>query len=1002
MISNTLKTDKIDAGVESISGCLMQGWACYAHQKSTHLKVQLWIDGEMLKTKVANQRLILSQHPSARYQSNGFAIYLPRKFRDGQKHAFQLMDESGRELLYSGSFGFINGIGELYFDINRFSQEKMASPQFTPLKKYNLISKETKKISLFTIASKNYLPYVRMLFSSVAKIHPDYKLHLLLVDKNDEYIELNKEPYNIIEVQNIGIDFMLDMSLRYDIMEFNTAVKPFMFKWLFENTDTDAIIYLDPDIYVYSKMSRLEEILNSDTSIVLTPHITEPLEDGKIPDDYNMLQAGVFNLGFIAARRCDEAIAYFNWWGRRLQTQAIANFSLNLFTDQRWCDLAPCFLNNLKILKDAAYNVAYWNLPQRPLSGTAENGWFINDAKLVFFHFSGVNPLNPKSVSKHQNRLDWSEIAEYTQLFSNYLDGLLNCGWKTTRYWPYAYNAVSTAFTLHPLIRALYRESHATPAEIAGLDLEKYLSDICNSRANISKVPAGRWISRLAWLVYTQRADLQKAFDVSSLSGHASYISWFVNTAKSEYGFPASVSTFSHRNSVVSVDNTASLPQLLPGKKITTLLHILWNSRRDLQAAFDLSTFSGQLSFLKWCFSSCEREYNISKSYLERTVNHEVAYEAGSGVIEGNEGANLIGYAHAELGMGEHVRMSAEALLTTDVSFGVYNFDVGVASRKEAKLANCSISDKNDRRANIFHINADQMFNAYTQLGREFFSNRYNIGYWAWELSKCPEEWVSVIDLVDEIWAPSKFIQNAFKAKTTKPVIYMPLCVTLPKILEFHRNYFNLPESDFLFLYTFDFFSYVERKNPVAAILAFKSAFKNLSDRVGLVIKVMNGDENDARWKSMLQVIERDARITIINRTMDRDEVLGLFSLCDCFVSLHRSEGFGRGPAEAMHMGKPVIVTNYSGNTDFTLSHNACLVNYELIPVKVGQYVFEKDQVWADPDIEHAAWYMRQLWMDKAYARDIGIKGQRYISENFSPAVVGNLYKERLYCLGLI
>jgi glycosyltransferase involved in cell wall biosynthesis len=126
-----------------------------------------------------------------------------------------------------------------------------------------------------------------------------------------------------------------------------------------------------------------------------------------------------------------------------------------------------------------------------------------------------------------------------------------------------------------------------------------------------------------------------------------------------------------------------------------------------------------------------------------------------------------------------------------------------------------------------------------------------------------------------------------------------------------------------------------------------------------------------------------------------------LIDSCNSFVSLHRSEGFGRGPAEAMLLGKPVIVTNYSGNTDFTRPDNSCLVDYCLIPVRAGQYVFEEGQVWADVDIEHAAWHMKRLSEETTYATEIALRGQEFIREKFNSFVIGEIYARRLQELNL-
>ena len=352
--------------------------------------------------------------------------------------------------------------------------------------------------------------------------------------------------------------------------------------------------------------------------------------------------------------------------------------------------------------------------------------------------------------------------------------------------------------------------------------------------------------------------------------------------------------------------------------------------------------------------------------------------------------------------MGEHVRMSAAALEGRSIGWGVINYGQHIPGRQNAETDETRFLSDNRYKCNLFHINADQMLVALLTLGRRFFDGRYNIGYWAWELAHCPVEWEAPMALVDEVWAPSRFIQNAFAERARVPVEYMPLCVSLPAIPPHSRASLGLPSDSFLFLFTFDFYSYVERKNPFGVIRAFKNAFRDRHERAALIIKAMNADESSEAWQRLLNLIDGDPRIIVINRTMDRLQVLQLFDACDCFVSLHRSEGFGRGPAEAMYLGKPVIVTNYSGNTDFTLPDNACLVDYRLVPVREDEYVFATGQEWADPDEDHASWHMKTLADDAQLAREIGGRASAFIRDNFGPARIGSLYEDRLRKLGLL
>jgi len=508
----------------------------------------------------------------------------------------------------------------------------------------------------------------------------------------------------------------------------------------------------------------------------------------------------------------------------------------------------------------------------------------------------------------------------------------------------------------------------------------------------------------------------------------------------------------------------ADIQQLLEDRRINKLMHMIWMSREDLQIAFDISTYQGQQGLFNWYASSAFREYGIEPGAFDfltkstersapspktgyyhllmrmesrlarlarrlpnsvrssgkslwlrflsmsvRSLSDACPQNAYSPRISndsvealGVPGANLIGYALAESGMGEHVRMSAASFASTNVGFNVVNFNHGVPSRQKASLDHGKLSTRNTYRTNIFHINADQLLNVYVTQGEKFFHNRFNVSYPFWELSKLPEEWILPLNLMDEVWAPTKFIQDTLSRALNKAVPHMPVSIELPEVKKRSRRYFGIPENSYAFFCTFDFFSYIHRKNPWAVVNAFRKAFPNGNENVTLVIKVMNGNEKDTGWRELKEISMNDKRITLINKTLTKDDLISLKLECDCYVSLHRAEGLGRGPMEAMLLGKPTIVTNYSGNTDYSKKDNSCLVDYSLIPVQEGQYLHYRGQVWADPDVEHAAWYMKRLVADVELGAHLGQTAKQFVSTNFSPAKCGEIYKQHLGKLGLI
>jgi len=195
----------------------------------------------------------------------------------------------------------------------------------------------------------------------------------------------------------------------------------------------------------------------------------------------------------------------------------------------------------------------------------------------------------------------------------------------------------------------------------------------------------------------------------------------------------------------------------------------------------------------------------------------------------------------------------------------------------------------------------------------------------------------------------------------------------------------------------FDFDSHVARKNPEAVIKAFQYAFsKSFKNSVSLVIKSINGDHHPNEHRTLNKLIEGDSRIIHIQKVLPHYENSALMHCCDCYVSLHRSEGFGLTIAEAMLIGKPVITTGYSGNLDFATDETALLVDYKLIPVEQGDYPYAKGDMWAEPDIEQAGDYMRKLVSDTNFAYSFAKKGQELIRTSFSIESMGRRYKNRL------
>lgn len=396
----------------------------------------------------------------------------------------------------------------------------------------------SKQTVLFTIVSCNYLAYACTVLQSVRQHHPEFGLLICLVDESDELNCVEVDGFHHVQVRDIDLPNFLDMRLRYDVMELNTAVKPYFIDWIYAHTGVDRVIYFDPDLFLYQQLNDVAAAFDQGHSVVLTPHITQPIvDDGCSPTDHSMLQSGVFNLGFIATRRTTETLCFIRWWARQLETGAISDIHNNLFTDQRWCDLAPCFLPNLKILHHPGYNVAYWNLDQRIVERQEDNTVTSNGHPLVFFHFSGFHPRKVRDISKHQTRFTWNNISPTTrELMDAYAETLLNNGYETYIKAPYSYNKID-GLEIRPVMRLAYRDAFpATQSFCSVQEARRRLAELCMEAVDVKPADCGEPFTRLMMLIYRVRPDVRKAYVIETPDGAAGFRAWFSYSILHEYG----------------------------------------------------------------------------------------------------------------------------------------------------------------------------------------------------------------------------------------------------------------------------------------------------------------------------------------------------------------------------------------------------------------------------------------------------------------------------------
>jgi glycosyltransferase involved in cell wall biosynthesis len=353
----------------------------------------------------------------------------------------------------------------------------------------------------------------------------------------------------------------------------------------------------------------------------------------------------------------------------------------------------------------------------------------------------------------------------------------------------------------------------------------------------------------------------------------------------------------------------------------------------------------------------------------------------------------VVGHPFAPIGMGEHLRSTVRALRAVGLKpqlIDVYGLDRGRDPDLERAFG-ADVTRSLSPALNLFCVNANELDEVMARIDRTGFSSARNIIFPAWELSDYPAVWAEKLAAFDGIWAPSRFVQDALARATGRPVACVPLAVEMKLSAFLGRRWFDIPEHAFVVMFAFDFSSYAARKNPMAVLEAFEALAARRPDApLHAVIKCKGGDPTDPARKALeARIAALGGRAQMISRELSDNEVKNLFRCVDVFVSLHRSEGFGRGMAEAMALGTPVVATGWSGNMDFMDADTAWLVDHQMIPLEAGQYLHGEGQVWAEPDVVQASQLIERVMSEPRIARATADRARRRIRTQLSPRSVG-------------
>jgi len=372
--------------------------------------------------------------------------------------------------------------------------------------------------------------------------------------------------------------------------------------------------------------------------------------------------------------------------------------------------------------------------------------------------------------------------------------------------------------------------------------------------------------------------------------------------------------------------------------------------------------------------------------------------------LEHRKGILFIGYAEGDLGLGQSFRCDLLAAVHTKLPFAVYPFNLGIENRRIGAFMPERYDKAHPYDVNIIVVGPDQAPVVLESVDPRITYYTYNILRTYWELPRAPKVWREILNDVDEIWAPTSFVADAFRHTFSGPITLIPTTVEVGDGPWKGRSDFGMDPKRFYFLFSFDYWSSPHRKNPLGVLQAFQRAFPNGSENVGLIIKsIGNVDDYPDIRETIRKASVTDPRIQVIHRSLPYNEMASLIRATDVYVSLHRSEGFGAGMAEAMSFGRIVVGTNFSGNTDFLTEQTGFPVPYTLRSVEPHEYIWNTEpQVWAEPDLEAAARILRQVFEAPDLAMKRAKAGQMLVRQKYGVGEVGRAMKERLVVLGFL
>lgn len=814
---------------------------------------------------------------------------------------------------------------------------------------------------VLTIATLPTLPRARVLASSLHEHEPDWPLEVVLVADARVVSEL-QEPDGL-RVRSATEELELDVETllaRYEHEDLSALLLPRLLRARAQRT-REPVVHLPSSAWVLGPLSPLEEaITRHDTALV--PRVAADVpEDGREPSPLQLERAGRIDETIVAVDGSPACESFLGWWGAHVEGTLGSLDARERGArpeDRVWLgrflELAPARFATA-VLEDPGFNLSMWNLHDRELEA-GSHGLLVDEGWPVrLLNLPGFDPGRPHRLNAMASRVRVSRSAVLHELCERYAGLLRAAGWRDSEHRDYVGRRLPGGVVYDESLRAMHTAALALGEGFEDPFTEQGAGAFLAWLEGPAPRGAGQGVNRyLYYRVARERPDVIRAYP--DIDGHdaGEFLAWCRAFGARELGIPERFMVLGAPASVRARGQKE--PASAPAPPATP-------PRAQAPGA------------------------------LEDRAVREPYGEAPA--------VRLTGFLGHTLGLGAAARAYARALDAAGVavqtaSVPLHHLELPVAL--EAGYGTHSFEELAHDRRHAFElvaVNADELPQFVERLGEDYFRGP-RIGIWGWETNAIPERWQPAFSLVQEIWVYSSFMAENIGAAAPVPVIALPPPVQAPAQAPAPLR-LGVPDG-FLFLYMFDYLSTIQRKNPVGLIEAFKRAFAP-GEGPQLLIKTINAPLRPLAEEEVLWAAHGRADVHLLDRSLDATELWGVLAACDCYVSLHRAEGFGLTLAEAMALGKPVIGTGYSGNVDFMSEDNSYLVDYALGRVGPDCEIYPPEGEWAEPSIEHAAELMRRVYERETEASEKGARARSDIAGRLSPEVTGARMRERLEAL---